>query len=88
MLQNAEQFEALQASATTTADVVVEAILNQEKRPLPLRLPLGVDSYGMIKAKLAEREKSMDEWKDITYNTMPGEQANTVESWVKAMTSP
>jgi hypothetical protein len=86
MLHSAEQFEALKASASITAGVV-NVILNQEERPLPLRLPLGVDSYGMIKAKLAEREKSMDERKDVTYSTMPGEQANTVETLVKAMTS-
>jgi len=77
-LQNAEVFNAVSADPGRTADVVVNAILNQDKRPLPLRLALGVAAYSMIKGKLAGMEKSMDEWKDVTNSTMSEEQIKIV----------
>ncbi|KAF2092868.1 NAD(P)-binding protein [Rhizodiscina lignyota] len=38
-------------------------------RDIPLRLPLGTDAYGIIKAKCEETVKLMDEWKEIICGT-------------------
>jgi hypothetical protein len=84
-LQNAEQFNAVSADPERTADVVVNAILNQANRPLPLRLALGVAAFGMIKAKLAGMRKLMDEWKDVTDSTMSKEEIKIAEIRARAM---
>jgi len=75
--------DAQSSTPERVAEVVFDVIVKQDERALPLRLPLGVDSYGMIMAKLHQTEKDMIEWKDISESTMDEETRRVAASWAK-----
>lgn len=50
--------------AERVADVLTKS-RTAEGRDIPLRLPLGTDAYGIIKAKCEETVKLLDDWKDV-----------------------
>jgi hypothetical protein len=64
--------------------VAFETIVNQGERPLPLRLPLGSDSWGMIKGKLAEMDATMEQWKSVSESTMTKEQKAGFDAFINA----
>jgi short-subunit dehydrogenase len=76
--------DAQSSTPERVAEVVFNVIVKQDERALPLRLPLGVDSYGMIMAKLYQTEKDMVEWKDVSESTMDEETRRVAASWAKA----
>jgi hypothetical protein len=49
--------------------VIVDVLTGDSGREIPMRLVLGKDAYGMIKAKCEDTVKGMDEWKDLTCST-------------------
>jgi short-subunit dehydrogenase len=75
--------DAQSSTPERVAEVVFDVIVKQDERALPLRLPLGVDSYGMIMAKLHQTEKDMIEWKDVSESTMDEETRRVAASWAK-----
>ena len=75
--------DAQSSTPERVAEVVFNVIVEQDERALPLRLPLGVDSYGMILAKLYQTEKDMAEWKNVSESTMDEETRRVAASWVK-----
>jgi len=86
MLENYIRQGGADAQSSTperVAEVVFDAIVKQDERALPLRLPLGVDSYGMIMAKLHQTEKDMIEWKDVSESTMDEETSKVAASWAE-----
>jgi hypothetical protein len=76
--------DAQSSTPERVAEVVFNVIVKQDERALPLRLPLGVDSYGMIMAKLYQTEKDMVEWKDVSESTMDEETRRVAASWAKS----
>jgi len=86
MLENYIRQGGADAQSSTperVAEVVFDVIVKQDERALPLRLPLGVDSYGMIMAKLHQTEKDMIEWKDVSESTMDEETSKVAASWAE-----
>jgi short-subunit dehydrogenase len=77
--------DAQSSTPERVAEVVFDVIVKQDERALPLRLPLGVDSYGMIMAKLHHTEKDMIEWKDVSESTMDEETRRVAASWAKTL---
>ena len=54
--------------------VIVDVLTGNSGKEIPMRLVLGKDAYGMIKAKCEETIKGLEEWKDITCSTDLDEQ--------------
>jgi hypothetical protein len=54
------------ANPVVVARVMVDTIVRKGVRALPLRLPMGSDSWGMIKAENVAVDKELDEWKDVS----------------------
>ena len=77
-------FEANCADADLVMQVAFNTIVNQGDRPLPLRLPLGADSWGTIKAKLVELDTTMDQWRSVSESTMTKEQKSGFDAFVNA----
>jgi NAD(P)-dependent dehydrogenase (short-subunit alcohol dehydrogenase family) len=49
--------------------VIINVLTSDSGREIPMRLVLGKDANGTIKAKCDETVKAMDEWKDLTTAT-------------------
>lgn len=49
--------------------VIVDVLSGDSGREIPMRLVIGTDAYGMIKAKCEETIKVLEEWKDLTTST-------------------
>jgi short-subunit dehydrogenase len=77
--------DAQSSTPERVAEVVFDVIVKRDERALPLRLPLGVDSYGMIIAKLHHTEKDMIEWKDVSESAMDEETRRVAASWAKTL---
>jgi hypothetical protein len=54
------------AAPAALADVLVGAVQGQAARPLPLRLPLGSDSWGMIRAENENILADLAQWEDVS----------------------
>jgi hypothetical protein len=54
------------AAPSTVADVLVGAVQGQAARPLPLRLPLGSDSWGLIRAESENILADLAQWEDVS----------------------
>ena len=75
-------FDEQNAKPEDVVKVAFDVVVKQGDRKLPLRLPLGLDVWGMIKGKLDEMNKTMDEWKAVSGSTIPEERRKIVEGWV------
>lgn len=62
------------ADPAVVARVVVDTVVRQGDKALPLRLPLGNDSWGMIKAENMAVDKELEEWKDVSQSCSSPEQ--------------
>lgn len=49
--------------------VIVDVLTGDSGKEIPIRLVIGADAYGMIKAKCEETIQVLEEWKDITCST-------------------
>ncbi|OCT47314.1 putative oxidoreductase [Cladophialophora carrionii] len=54
--------------------VIVDVLSGDSGREIPMRLVLGQDAYGMIKAKCEDTIKGLEVWKDLTCSTDLDEQ--------------
>jgi hypothetical protein len=66
------------ADPAVVARVMVDTVARKGDRALPLRLPMGSDSWGMIKAENAAVDKELDEWKDVSQSCSPRESLENV----------
>ena len=66
------------ADPAVVARVLVGVVEHQGDRPLPLRLPIGSDAWGMIKAENAAVDKELDEWKEVSQSCSSAEQLESV----------
>jgi hypothetical protein len=53
------------ADPDKVVQALYDAIMREDTRLLPIRLPLGSDSWGMIKADVEAMNKSLEEWMDV-----------------------
>jgi NAD(P)-dependent dehydrogenase (short-subunit alcohol dehydrogenase family) len=71
------------ASADKVADVMVDVVADREGmwggREL-LRLPIGADSWTLIRADVKETEKSLEKWKMVSESTSSDEVKDTLRS--------
>ena len=67
------------ADPVVVARVIVETVVHQGDKPLPMRLPLGSDAWGMIKAETAAVDKELDEWKDVSKSCSSEGQLKSIE---------
>jgi len=49
--------------------VIIEVLTGDSGKEIPMRLVIGTDAYGMIKAKCEETVKGLEEWKALTCST-------------------
>ena len=49
--------------------VIIDVLTGDSGKEIPMRLVLGKDAYGAIKAKCEDTVKSMELWKDLTCST-------------------
>ncbi|KIW23886.1 uncharacterized protein PV07_12049 [Cladophialophora immunda] len=49
--------------------VLIDVLTGETGRDIPMRLVLGPDAYGTIRAKCEETIKGLDEWKELTCST-------------------
>jgi hypothetical protein len=66
------------ADPMVVARVMVDTVVRKGDRALPLRLPVGSDSWGMIKAENAVVDKELDEWKDVSQSCSSPESLESV----------
>lgn len=71
------------ASADKVADTMVDVVADREGtwggREL-LRLPIGADSWALIRADVKETEKSLEKWKIVSESTSPSDVKDTLRS--------
>jgi short-subunit dehydrogenase len=67
------------AESDTVVRVLYEVIMHEETRPLPTRLPLGSDSWGMIKADVEATKKSLEDWADVSNSCSSKEQLQSID---------
>ncbi|KAL8366307.1 hypothetical protein RB595_004869 [Gaeumannomyces hyphopodioides] len=65
----AKTWAAPEAVARAMVRVVVDAGTDGAHGRLPIRLPLGVDSYGVIRGSLDEVARDLEEFKELTLST-------------------
>ncbi|EXJ86632.1 hypothetical protein A1O3_03585 [Capronia epimyces CBS 606.96] len=51
------------------AKVILDVLTGAAGREIPMRLVLGTDAYGAIKAKCENTIETLDEWKDLSVST-------------------
>lgn len=71
------------ASADKVADAMVDVVVDKEGmwggREL-LRLPIGADSWALIRADVKETQESLEKWKLVSESTSSGEVKDTLRS--------
>jgi NAD(P)-dependent dehydrogenase (short-subunit alcohol dehydrogenase family) len=71
------------ASADKVADVMVDVVVDIDGMwggSELLRLPIGADSWALIRADVKETEKSLEKWKMVSESTSSGEVKDTLRS--------
>ncbi len=75
--------EKIGADARKVADVMVEVVMDREGtwggRSL-LRLPIGADSWTLIRNDVKETEEHLDKWRTISESTSPGDVKDTLKA--------
>jgi NAD(P)-dependent dehydrogenase (short-subunit alcohol dehydrogenase family) len=54
--------------------VIIEVLTGDSGKEIPMRLVIGTDAYGMIRAKCDETIKGMEDWKQLACSTDLDEQ--------------
>ncbi len=78
-------FDDAMSKAEDVSKVVFDVVTKKGNRPLPLRLPLGVDAYILVMGKVNSTKKDMEAWKDISESTMDTKTRALVEKWTNAL---
>jgi hypothetical protein len=76
---SSDQGTANWADPTIVAKVIFEVVTNaSEERPLPIRLPLGSDAYGIVKLETEANLKLLEQWADVSKSTSSEEQLKSI----------
>ncbi len=67
------------ADPDVVAKVMVETVEKKGERKMPLRLPVGSDAWGMIRAENENVNKDLEEWRDVSESCSSQEQLKAVE---------
>jgi len=67
------------ADPSVVAHTVFDVVVDQGVRPLPLRLPIGSDAWGMIQSKNWNLGKQLMEWKAVSESCSSEEQLKSIE---------
>ena len=67
------------ADPDAVARTIFDVVSLQGERPMPLRLPLGSDAFGLIKNDTEAELKSLVAWEDVIISTSTMEQMESVE---------